>query len=153
MDAAERKRADDLRRFAGVSGTDEDGRQLDRREFAETIDALEWVATCQSGWYQNRTGGKYPKDLVEKLGDMFGRGLPPEHGIQLKVRKDGQAWFAWRRTITGWCFAVGGMGPPPKQWFYDGPEPPTGYPGSSDGWAERPFERGLNWEAIAPSGT
>lgn len=71
-DAADRKRADDLRRFAGVPGSDEDGRQLDRREFAETISALEWLATCQSGWYQNRSGGRYPKDLVEKLGDMFG---------------------------------------------------------------------------------
>jgi len=145
-DTSDRQRADDLRRFAGVPGTDEEGRQLDRREFAETISALEWVATCQSGWYQNRSGGRYPKDLVEKLGDVFGRGLPPDHGIKVKVRKNGQAWFAWRRTITGWCFAIGGLGPPPNQWFYDGPEPPAGYPGSSDGWAERPFERGPNWD-------
>lgn len=149
-DAAERKKAADLIRYADIAGTDEEGRRLDRREFAETINALEWLATCQSGWYQNRTGGRYPKDLLEKLGDMIGRGLPAEHGIKMKVRKDGQAWYAWRRTITGWCFAIGGKGPPPYQWFYDGPEPPTGYPGSARGWSDRPFEQGPNWSDSPP---
>ena len=133
-----------------MPGTDEERRQLDRREFAETISALEWVAACQSGWYQNRSGGRYPKDLVEKLGDMFGRGLPPDHGIKLKVRKEGQAWLAWRRTITGWCFAVGGVGPPPNQWFYDGSDPPRGFPRSRD-WGERPFEQGPNWSEPSPA--
>lgn len=148
--AADRKKADDLRRYTGVVGADEEERQLDRREFAETINALEWLAACQSGWYQNRSNGRYPKDLLERLGEMVARGLPPDHGMKLKVRKDGQAWFAWRRTITGWCFAIGGKGPPPNQWFYDGPDPPSGYPGSARGWGDRPFERGPNWDDASP---
>ncbi len=51
-----------------------------------------------------------------------------------------------RRTVTGWVFAVGAAGPPPEQWFYDGPEPPSGYPGSDPGWGRSPFEQGPNWD-------
>lgn len=39
-------------------------------------------------------------------------GLPQETGITMSVAKDGQAWYAWRRTITGWCFAIGAAGSP-----------------------------------------
>lgn len=63
----------------------------------------------------------------------------------MKVRGDGQAWFAWRRTTTGWVFGIGAKGPPPSEWFYEGPEPPKGYPDSGPGWGSNAFERGPNW--------
>ena len=64
------------------------------------------------------------------IGDDFTRqGLPKESGIALRVSKDGQAWYAWRRTVTGWCFAIEAIGQTPNQWEYDGPEPPQGFPG------------------------
>lgn len=143
-DAADHKKAEDLVRYAGVTGTDGEGRRLDRREFAETISALELLSSAHMGWYRNPPEGRYKRDVSGVL-SVFARGLPEEHGIVMKVRKNGQAWYAWRRTISGWVLAVGAIGPPPNQWFYDGPEPPKGYPGSDVSWGSRPFDQSANW--------
>jgi len=137
-----------LRRYAGSDETDGEGRRLDRREFKETMRALRWLATCEEGWYHNEDHGgpQYRADLLEALGNDFfsGYGLPPDPGITIEVSNDGQAWYAWRRTVTGWCFAIGAAGPPPDQWEYDGPEPPHGFPGRDRRWGERPFSDGVN---------
>jgi hypothetical protein len=138
---------DRLRRYAGSDEVDADGRRLDRREFKETMQALDWLATCQMGWYRNRGDG-YPADLLETLGDDFARqGLPADSGITMTVAKDGQSWYAWRRTVTGWCFAIGAAGPPLDQWKYDGAEPPQGFPGKDPAWGTRTFsdEQSRNW--------
>jgi hypothetical protein len=140
-----------LRRYAGSQETDAEGRRLDRREFKETIRALRWLAACEQGWYDNKDLGRkqYRTDLLEALGDDFfdGHGLPADPGIKVKIAKRGQSWYAWRRTVTGWCFAVGAAGPPPDQWEYDGPEPPNGFPGKVPGWVKSPFseEGNRNW--------
>jgi hypothetical protein len=138
---------ENLKRYAGVDGEDEDGGRLDRREFKETTDALRWLATCQMGWHRNR-GGRYRTDLLERMSNDFSRqGLPEEHGIAMRVRDDGQAWYAWRRTVTGWVFAIGAAGPPPDQWEYDRAEPPSGFPGEDPAWGDGPFdfESSRNW--------
>ena len=127
-----------LRRYSGSQELGDEGRRLDRREFAETIDALHWLATCQMGWHRN--GDRYRRDMLRVLGDDFTRhGLPRESGITLHVAQDGQSWYAWRRTVTGWCLAIGAAGPPPDQWRYDGPEPPRGFPGQHSSWGDGPF--------------
>jgi hypothetical protein len=144
QEAAERKKAEDLVRYAGVDGADGGGRRLDRREFPETVNTLELVAGAHAGWYQREPAGRYKPGVADVV-SVFARGLPDKHGIMMKVRRDGQAWYAWRRTITGWVFAVGAKGPPPNQWFYDGPEPPHGYPGSDPAWPSTPFEQSPNW--------
>ena len=132
-----------LRRYSGSQKLDDEGRRLDRREFAETIHALHWLATCQMGWHRN--GGRYRRDMLRVLGDDFTRhGLPRESGITLHVAQDGQSWYAWRRTVTGWCFAIGAAGPPPDQWKYDGPEPPKGFPGKDSSWGDGPFADRVN---------
>lgn len=136
---------ENLKRYAGVDGEDEDGRRLDRREFKETTSALQRLATSHMGWYR---GSRYPADRLERLNNDFTRqGLPHEHGITMRVRDDGQAWYAWRRTVTGWVFAIGAAGPPPNQWEYDGPEPPSGFPGEDSAWGDGPFdfETSRNW--------
>ena len=126
------------RRYSGSQELDDEGRRLDRREVAATTRALRWVATCQMGWHRN--GGRYRRDLLRVLGDDFTRhGLPGESGITLHVARDGQSWYAWRRTVTGWCFAIGAATPPPDQWRYDGPEPPRGFPGKDPTWGDGPF--------------
>ena len=132
-----------LRRYSGSQELDDGGRRLDRREFAETIDALHWLATCHMGWHRN--GSRYRRDMLRVLGDDFTRhGLPRESGITLHVAQDGQSWYAWRRTVTGWCFAIGAAGPPPDQWTYDGPEPPKGFPGKDSSWGDGPFADRVN---------
>jgi hypothetical protein len=145
QEAAERRRLANLKEFACVEGTDEEGRQLDQREFAETRETLDWLATCQMGWYNNQ-GHRYRDDLLKILDPDFARkGLPADHGIQLLVRRDGQAWYAWRRTITGWCFAIGAAKVPPDQWHCDGPEPPRGSPGRDPSWGSGALDDAINW--------
>ena len=137
---------DRLRRHRGSQELDDAGRRLDRREFVETVAALQWLATCQMGWHRN--GGHYRKDMLKILDDDFMRyGLPRESGITLHVALDCQSWYARRRTVTGWCFAIGAVGPPPDQWRYDGPEPPKGFPGKDSSWGDGPFsdQASLNW--------
>jgi hypothetical protein len=133
-----------LVRYAGSDSVDDQGRRLDRQEFSETTSALRWLATCQMGWYRNR-GARYREDLLRVLNDDFTRyGLPQPSGIALSVSPNGDAWFAWRRTVTGWVFAIGAAGPPPDQWEYDGPEPPTGFPGEDPVWGSGPFSYDAN---------
>jgi hypothetical protein len=135
--------ADRLVRFAGVDDEDEDedGQRLDQREFAETKKALQWLSTMQMGWYQNR-GGRYRPELLDLLDPD---GLPDDHGINLNVSNDGQAWWAWRRTVTGWCFAIGANEIPPDQWLYDGADPPNGFPGKGPVWGDRWGLNAKNW--------
>lgn len=137
-----------LKRYAGSDERDDDGRRLDRREFQETMDALRWLATCQMGWYDNQDrpdGLGYRSDLFVVLDDDFThQGLPKPSGIEVHVSEDRQRWYAWRWTITGWCFAIGAAGPPPDQWEYDGPVPPSGYPGEAPEWGSHPYAGGAN---------
>ena len=145
---ANRDAEERLRRYAGSNGTDTEGRRLDRREFKETTEALRFLATCQMGWYRNRGGRYHREKLLSAIGDDFTRhGLPKDHGIAVRVTKNGQTWYAWRRTVTGWCFAIGAAGPPPDQWEFDGPEKPNGFPGKASEWGSGPFsdEVNRNW--------
>ncbi|GFP27805.1 hypothetical protein HKBW3S43_00953 [Candidatus Hakubella thermalkaliphila] len=131
---AEADKQDRLRRYAGVDGVDNEGRRLDQREFEETKAALQALATAQMGWYRNQ-GGRYRPELLEILESRFEHyGLPKNHGIELYVADDGQSWWAWRRTVTGWCFAIGAAGPPPDEWLFDGPHPPKRFPGQDKRW-------------------
>jgi hypothetical protein len=154
---AAREEQERLRRYAGSEETDDEGRRLDRREFKETMRALRRLADCEEGWYHNEDRGrkKYRADLLAALGNHFfsGCGLPSDPGITMKASKNGQAWYAWRRTVTGWCFAIGSAGPPPNQWEYDGPEPPHGFPGKDRRWGDRPFsgEVSPNWLEPEPN--
>lgn len=127
-----------LIRFAGVDGVDDEGRRLDRREFEETTRALRWIGTCQMGWGRRETG--YRADILDVVGDLSSHGLPGDGGITVMVSPDGGSWYAWRRTPSGWVLAIGAAGPPPDQWEYDGPEPPSGFPGESSDWGSGPFD-------------
>jgi hypothetical protein len=83
--------------------------------------------------------GRYNADL--SVGILVAERLPPEHGIVVEVKKKGRAWFAWRRTVTGWCLGIGAGGAPPDQWTYQGPEPPGRFPKKGDaGWRHAEFE-------------
>jgi hypothetical protein len=147
-DRAASEESDRLVRYAGVSGTDSQGLQLDRREFLETRKALRDLATAQMGWYHH-PGQRYRADLIDVFVPIFRNiGLPESHGIVMRVARDGQAWYAWRRTVTGWCFAIGASAPPPDQWEFDGPQPPSDFPGTDPAWGSGPFrsEVNANWD-------
>ena len=135
-----------LQYYAGVDGTDSEGRRLDRREFKETTDALRWLATCHMGHYKKRN--RYDRNLLRLFNDDFtNHGLMKPSGIVMKVSRDGQRWYAYRHTISGWCFAIGASGPSPSQWEFDGPKPPCGFPGKDPSWGDGPFDTTVskNW--------
>jgi len=137
---AEQAYQENLIRFADNPGLDEHGRPVDKREFRETRDALDWLNTCQMGWFRHEPIG-YKHDLLDRLGDDFTReGLPVPSGIVMKVADDGTKWYAWRRTVGGHHFAIGANGDPPNQWRYDGKDPPTGFPGIAPEWGKLPFD-------------
>jgi hypothetical protein len=135
-----------LKDYDGVDGVDEEGRRLDQREFAETKQALQWLATCHMGWYRRDDANAYQPDLLERLGSFESRGLPDPHGIVMHVSNDRQRWYAYRRTVTGWVFAIGASDAPPNQWRYDGSGPPSGFPGDDPAWGESMFaDNARNW--------
>ncbi|ALE05208.1 hypothetical protein AL755_06475 [Arthrobacter sp. ERGS1:01] len=139
--AAAKRRLEEL---ADVQGTDESGRQLDRREFEETKRALEWLQICLTSRHHNT--GRFQADILEVMGSFQTQGLPDPHGICVRVRKDGQAWFGYRETPSGYYFGIGANGAGPSQWVYSMEVPPAGYPSSrSQGWtnslvADTPLE-------------
>ncbi|MGB3686595.1 MAG: hypothetical protein WA991_12300 [Ornithinimicrobium sp.] len=141
----EEETAAHLVRNAGVKGVDHYGRVLDQREIQETRDALHWIETCHIGHYNNR--GKYRKDLMSRglLDDFQRQGLPEHHGITMHVKRDGQAWYAWRRTPSGYVLAIGMSKGRENEWLYEGEEPPHGFPGADPAWGNRPYETPANW--------
>lgn len=135
--AQKEARLSKLAQNAGVSGTDARGRQLDRREFEETERALRWVATVQMGRYEGN-GNSYVPDVLDIIGEFERHGLARDHGVVVRVRRDGQAWYAYRRVVSGWVLAVGSRTAPPDQWFYDGPEPRKDFPANVQVGGDRP---------------
>ena len=82
----------DLIRYVGSAELDEKGRPRDKREFRETIRALEWLHTCQMGWYRREPVG-YKPDLIE----LFGDDLPPKASSSLPA-------------LQWWCPMMGNFG-------------------------------------------
>ena len=132
---------------AGLVGTDQDGKQLDQREHAETKRALDWLATCQMGHYRNlrryRNDGVFAA-IIRSASEE--NGLPMPTDIQLRVSANEQCWYAERETITGHWFAIGAAGPPPDQWLYDGATKPVDFPNEDewDQWSSGVHS--VNWE-------
>lgn len=140
----EQERRDTLIRFAGVRGTDEHGRQLDRREFEATRLALRTLNVAQDAAF--RRDGRYSRTVLSKLEAIFlSDGLPAEHGVEMSVSGNSQSWWAWRRTVTGWVFAIGASSPLNRTMFFDGPEPPLGPPGTDEVWADELGSNAANW--------
>jgi hypothetical protein len=129
--------------YAGDKGKRADGTLLDQREFEETRDALRWVLICHLGHHNNL--GHYRTDLMEVLGDFTRQGLPQDHGITMRVQKDRQAWYAWRRTPSGYVLGIGADNGRANEWLYEGWKPPDGFPGEDSLWGVAPFETPPNW--------
>ncbi|MPQ96865.1 hypothetical protein GB931_02795 [Modestobacter sp. I12A-02628] len=131
---------------AGSDEVDERGRRLDQREFGPTRESLRWLAICQMGVFRNT--GHYDVNRLAIVESSFLRkGLPAKHGIEMHVSSDGQAWWAWRRTVSGWCLGIGAVGPDPlAQWFYDAGAPPAAGPDEApEAWGGAAHALLPNW--------
>jgi len=139
---AEKKK---LKKYAGIDGVDEYGKRLDRREFKETRRALTDLAVFQVATYRNR--GHYYEDPLIFLSTSKHYGLTGDLEVMAKVSKNKRSWYAWRRTVSGWVFAVGGNKDIDLQWHYDGPAPPSSYPGRiKDEWTTDTTDKtAINW--------
>lgn len=140
----QRELAEQLEKYAGVTGVDEQGRQLDRREFSRTCEMLELLHIYHVGrWNHNDhyVAGIKDSAIVEAI-DPF-----PRDSFHEILSDKADTWFIWRRTITGWVFAIGADGPPPSRWYYDGPDPPSGPPREGSNWKHSTAgEQSVNWE-------
>lgn len=139
----EKARKKRLRKMKGKQGVDQDGLQLDRREFYESKHDLESLLYAQMTQFRNGRKG-YNPDLPIQLG--FSK-LPVEHDITMKVRKDKKAWYAWRQMTNGYHFGVGGSSNIDDVWLYDSMEKPTSFPASSaPGWHNKNLDDlSLEW--------
>lgn len=144
---AERRLSDEQTRRAGSQDVDEEGRRLDDREFRETRDVLTLLGYSAIG--HRRNAGSFRTDLIGGVyttADLVKRGLPVDHQVRMDISKDGDiAWF-WRRTVTGWVLAYavalddGNM----VDWYFSGPNEPSGPPGADWSWSERSV-RATDW--------
>ncbi|MDQ6878323.1 MAG: hypothetical protein M3082_11675 [Candidatus Dormibacteraeota bacterium] len=125
-----------LVRYAGVPGTDWEGQPLDQREFEDTRATLQTLASLHEAQYQN---GRYRADVIDEFGILLSSKQLPDPAIASDVKRNGRAWFAWRRTVGGWFFGIGATGPPPDRWTYEGEDPPIGYPRMDQGWRRGDF--------------
>lgn len=119
---------------AGLQGVDQGGKRLDQLEFEETKAALSYLHLCLAGHYRN--SGRYRHDMLDILGaeTFVKKGLPVNALITMHVTEDGQQWWAWRRTSSGWVFAIGAKEALNDRWEYDGHEVPSGGPGHYPAW-------------------
>lgn len=147
-DDVERRRDDRVEReahlvaSAGQLGTDGTGAQLDRREFEGTKRALDFLHTCEMGWF-GRLGNRYWDDRTEvTLRPLDRWNLPDPHGIQVEISQRGQVWRAWRRMPSTSYLGIGGRDGEPDTYHYAGPTAPIGWPGD-DEWMNTTFEPDL----------
>jgi hypothetical protein len=120
---------------AGVEGTDWRGQPLDQREVNETREALNLLATFHRAQFDK---GRYRADLLAAVGGLLSKSFP-ETEIAMSIKKNGRAWYAWRRTVAGWVLGIGATAPPPDQWVYEASEPPAGFPDKHEGWRRGDF--------------
>ncbi len=129
---AEKRRQVRLAEHAGSQAVDERGGRVDRREFSETRDVLGMLCAAQMGWHQRL--GQFRDDLVPgvySIQDFVRRGLAPDTVVHTSISADGQIFWTWRRSISGWVLAEAvehNEDGTFTEWFYGAPNPPTGPP-------------------------
>lgn len=113
-----------LRNMKGVIGVDENGLQLDRREFYESKHDLESLLYMQMGQFRNvhrHYNSEFPVEIAVSK-------LAKNHDITMKVRSDKKAWYAWRQMPNGYYFGVGGSPSVDEVWLYESTSRPDSFP-------------------------
>jgi hypothetical protein len=101
------------------------------------------------GWYRNDTRpDEYRLDLPKLFEDDPKFAFASDGQVTMRVRKDKQAWYAYRRTPSGHYFGIGASGPPPSQWFFDDSAEPHHFPQpGARGWSDSMSELRAEWQS------
>jgi hypothetical protein len=116
-------------RYAGSKGLDAEGRRLDRRGFDEAKQLLFNVSAYQFG--SHKRSGRYAASRAEL--DPGGHLLEGRE-VELRTSEDGQEYWAWVVTPTGFIFGIAGRVGDHPVWQYQGEEPPEGGVDSHADW-------------------
>jgi hypothetical protein len=127
-----------LARYAGVGGTDWEGRPLDQREFEETKQALNDLHMFHVARHEN---GRYRADIMTVVSGLLSKTFA-ENEIVMTMGPRARSWWAWRRTPSGWVLAIGAAGGPPDKWTWEGEDPPPRGPGPGSDWTHRGWDDG-----------
>lgn len=122
---AERRKMDRYLQHANSDAVDENGWRMDRRGFSATRDALRQLVIAQ-GSFAQRNG--HSGTLTDLQKDIVSRTLVKEpDSLTLQLDEFG-SWWAWRRSESGWVFAIGGLPGDDRIFYTDGESPPLGPP-------------------------
>jgi hypothetical protein len=125
---AERRKADRYAAHAGSTDVDQNGWRLDRRGFTDTRLALKNLDLAQTSYHGLH--GSYAT-IDELMADPAAKNLLQDTtGLEVHVDDDGR--WAWRRSASGWTFAIG-RDPSSGPWYFDDADPPTASPPGT-GW-------------------
>jgi hypothetical protein len=127
----ERLRREREARYAGSDATDQQGRRLDRRGFNEVKAALFALGNGETVLFQRH--GRYTSNTTGPLAAWLPE-LPDSSGLVVDTSVDGQQFWAWGVTPTGFCFGIAGRDGAHDKWFYAGPNPPEGGLDSGADW-------------------
>jgi len=120
---AETQRREREARYAGSNAIDQEGRRLDRRGFNEVKAALFALANGETVLFQRH--GRYTNNMRGPLAAWLLE-LPDSSSLTVNTSADGQQFWAWGVTPTGFCFGIAGRDGAHAKWLYAGPDPPDG---------------------------
>lgn len=137
---------------AGSQDVNTHRQRLDDREFLPTRETLRWLSVVQLG--QHHGTGRFHPDVINGWRltppDLTKYGLPDDHGIESRVSDDGQQWWAWRATVSGWVlgFALRADGGAFLEYMYAGSIAPDSAPTEETSPWGRPWDTPPDWTGL-----
>jgi hypothetical protein len=101
-----------LTRYAGVPGTDWDGRPFDERGFAEANTAMDQIALFHRA---RRKAGRYDVGLLDGIAPLL-RDTVPAASIAMHLGRHRRSWWASTKTPGGWWIGCGATGAQAEEW-------------------------------------
>jgi hypothetical protein len=134
--SAEKIRIAKLKKYIDNDGVDKNGIRLDRREFNATKIILNDLYYLEMGQNRNKHHHYIENAVDDNLTllrySKTAKELPDEHGIHLIISNDKMKYYAWRQTISGWCFGIGGTENIDDKWHFEGDSSPKSFPCGAD---------------------
>jgi len=151
---AEERVADARARRAGSDRVNGRGQRYDDREFMATRESLRLVSTRQLSEHRRRASF-HPSVLTALGPSAFARyGLPEPHGMHSVVSPEGQAWWAWRVTVSGWVLGSALVAQDAQfvEYLYAGAKEPADSPTDAPETWGAPWSTPPDWTSFEGTG-